>query len=619
MQRRPITHETIRLATFALALLATSGAGASTAESHFETYCAGCHDAAYRWNPGATEEELARTIRDGRPGRGMPAFSAAFSDDDIHSLVRLIRTRSGERLAAGQRSGAGSMVGVTIEGEALDPAQSSGYKLLTSEADPSLRYIGYFNDNSYICYGGVDLTGVRSIELRFARNEITPGRFAIMIHDDRPGESIRTHRDSYINLGEKLTPVTGDWEAFRVLRVGLVRQVDGRRRLCFVGVEGGGIFNLDRFALSDQPGENDGITPRVEIPSTPRVASGHRFTLEKVAEAPGPLWAMEILPDGTIVATQQDGVLWLFRNGERLGPVAGTPEVFTEGQGGLLDITRHPDYERNGWLYLTYSHPAHGGGMTRVVRGKLDGLRWVNEQDIFTAPARSYTDNAEHFGSRLVFHEGYIYFSIGERGHGELAQDLSWPQGKIHRLRPDGTVPEDNPFVGNPNALPSIWTYGHRNPQGLAVHPQAGALWATEHGPMGGDELNLLHKGLNYGWPVVSLGKNYDGTIISNRTHEEEGMVPPKYYWTPSIGVSGIAVYTGNRFPRWRNQLLVGSLVGRGLHLMRLEGNEVVGDELLLQGLGRIRDVMDGPDGYPYVILNFPNGVICRLVPADGS
>jgi len=594
-----------------LSALATRGADASNAESHFRNHCAGCHGADYRWNATRTDEELARTIRNGLPGSGMPSFGAALSEQDIHALVRLIRGRAGSAASPG-----GTMVGATIEAEALEPNRSSAYRIMTSETDPRLRYIGYFDAGSYLCYSGIDLTGVRSIEFEYAKGPPgTPGRFAIAAYDDSPLAGPRTDPSSRIHLGEKVTSPTGDWEDFRTVRVGLSRPVEGRRLLCFLGLDGGGIFNLNRFTLSDQEGQNDGETPAVEFPSVTLFASGHSFRLDKVAEAPGPLWGMAFLPDGAIIATQQDGEIWIFRNGERLGPIEGTPKVLHQGQGGLLDIELHPDYASNGWLYLTYSHPAHGGAMTRVVRGRLNGLRWVDEQSIYTAPAQAYTDTAAHFGSRMVFHQGYLYFSIGERTQPELAQDLSHPAGKIHRLHPDGRVPEDNPFAGRPNAQASIWTYGHRNPQGIAVHPVTGALWSAEHGPMGGDELNVVRKGLNYGWPLVSFGKNYDGTIISESPYRD-GVEPPAHHWTPSIGVSSIAFYTGDRFPRWRNQLLVGSLGGRQLHLVRIEGDTVVSDELVLQGLGRIRDVVNGPDGHPYVIFNVPHGMIYRLVPA---
>jgi glucose/arabinose dehydrogenase len=321
---------------------------------------------------------------------------------------------------------------------------------------------------------------------------------------------------------------------------------------------------------------------------------------------------MDFLPDNVIVATQKSGSLWLFKNGARLGPIQGTPKVWFRGQGGLLSVKAHPDYSKNGWLYLTYADPAVAGSVTRIVRGQIKGLNWSNEQTIYQAPAGFYSDSGEHFGAALIFQGDYLYFSIGERGQKKLAQDLSDPRGKIHRLHADGSIPKDNPFIANKNAQPSIWSYGHRNPQGLAVHPQTQELWSAEHGPMGGDEINLIRKGRNYGWPLVTFGTEYDGTPISDSTHKD-GLEPPRQHWSPSIGVSAIHFYTGTPFPKWRNQLLVASLAKQELHLVRIESGRVTKDEVLLRDAGRIRDVRVGPDGYPYVLLTTLNGAIYRL------
>lgn len=342
-------------------------------------------------------------------------------------------------------------------------------------------------------------------------------------------------------------------------------------------------------------------------------AAGHKFSLEKVASAPGELWSMDFLDPETIIATQKDGVLWLFKNGERQGPVANVPEVWNNQQGGLLEVQRHPDASSD-WIYLTLSDPGKGGAMTKVVRGKLNGLKWVEQQTIFAAAPEFYTDAGVHFGSRMVFQDSYVYFSIGDRGKQELAQDVTYPNGKIHRLHDDGRVPKDNPFANTPRAVTSIWSYGHRNPQGLALQPKTGTLWVAEHGPRGGDEINRIVKGGNFGWPVVTYGMNYNGTPITHQT-TKEGIEQPKHYWVPSIAVSEIDFYTGNQFPLWRDHLIIGSLAKEQLRLVRMEGERVVGDELLLQGRGRIRDVADGPDGFPYVVLNKPDGTIYRLVP----
>ncbi|MGL6161166.1 PQQ-dependent sugar dehydrogenase [Microbulbifer sp.] len=344
-------------------------------------------------------------------------------------------------------------------------------------------------------------------------------------------------------------------------------------------------------------------------------AGDHRFRLEPVASAPGELWDMDFLPDGTAIATQKEGRLWLFKNGERRGPVSGIPAVKYEGQGGLLGVTVHPDYAENGWIYLTYAGAGDGNGsaMTTVVRGKLKGLRWVDQEKIYTAPDRFYTGTSHHFGSRLVVRDGYLYFSVGDRGHRDGAQDTGDPRGKIHRLHDDGRIPEDNPFAAAGGAA-SVWSYGHRNPQGMTLQPGSGTVWAAEHGPRGGDEVNLIQPGRNYGWPLVTFGINYDGSIITEHSHRE-GMEPPKHHWTPSIAVSDIDFYTGDRFPSWRNHLLAASLAAQQLHLLRIDGDKVVDDQILLEDTGRIRDVRNGPDGYPYLLIGSD---IFRLEPAEG-
>lgn len=352
-------------------------------------------------------------------------------------------------------------------------------------------------------------------------------------------------------------------------------------------------------------------TPETEAIS----AGGHRFRLVPVASATGELWDMDFLPDGTAIATQKGGQLWLFKDGERQGPVTGTPAVKYEGQGGLLGVTVHPDYAENGWIYLTYtgSGTGKGGAMTTVVRGKLKGLRWVDQEEIYTAPENFYTGTNHHFGSRLVVRDGYLYFSVGDRGHRDGAQDTGDPRGKIHRLYEDGRIPEDNPFVAAGGAAASVWSYGHRNPQGMALQPRSGAIWSAEHGPRGGDEVNLIQRGRNYGWPLVTFGINYDGTVISEHSHRE-GMESPKHHWTPSIAVSDIDFYTGDHFPTWRNHLLAASLAAQELHLLRIDGDKVVDDQVLLEDAGRIRDVRNGPDGYPYLLIGSD---IFRLEPVE--
>jgi aldose sugar dehydrogenase len=252
--------------------------------------------------------------------------------------------------------------------------------------------------------------------------------------------------------------------------------------------------------------------------------------------------------------------------------------------------------------------------MTKVVRGRLDGNQWMGEEVIFEVPESFHTSRGVHFGTRFVFQDGYLFFSIGDRGAQDQAQVLSRPNGKIHRIHDDGRIPADNPFVDTPGAFKSIWTYGNRNPQGLDAHPVTGAIYSTEHGPRGGDETNLIEKGLNYGWPVITHGMNYSGTPITEKT-EAPGMEQPLLHWTPSIAVCGIDFYEGDVFPDWKHDLFVGGLASQELHRLQIDGDAVTAHEIILHGEGRVRDVASGPDGYLYLVLNSPDKVV-RLVPA---
>lgn len=344
----------------------------------------------------------------------------------------------------------------------------------------------------------------------------------------------------------------------------------------------------------------------------------HKFKLEKVAESDGILWSLDFLPDGAMLVTQQDGKLWRFKDGKRHGPIKGTPKVLHKGQGGLLEAQLHPDYEKNKWVYLSYSEQSDGGAMTAVVRGRIKDGKWVDQEDIFRVPVNLHFSTHHHYGSRFVFKDGYLFFSIGDRGKQEMAQDLSRPNGKIHRIFDDGRVPKDNPFYDRDEAYKTVWSYGHRNPQGMDKHPVTGALWETEHGPRGGDEVNLVEKGKNYGWPVITYGMNYDGRPITDKTHME-GMEQPKHYWTPSIAVAGIDFYEGDKFPGWKHNLFVGGMSSEELRRLEIVGDNVVEDELIIKNQGRVRDVASGPDGYLYLLLNTRTplaGGVYRLVPA---
>lgn len=345
-----------------------------------------------------------------------------------------------------------------------------------------------------------------------------------------------------------------------------------------------------------------------------------RFKVEVVAEGLERPWAIARLPDGRLLITERPGRLRVVENGRLLPePVRGTPAVWARGQGGLLDVVPHPDYARNGWIYLAFSDPKPNGSNTKIVRGRLKDGAWVDEETIFEAPADQYSGGGVHFGCRLQFRDGYLFFTIGDRGAPtnptNSAQKLTNVMGKVHRLRDDGRVPDDNPFVNEPGAMPSIWTWGNRNPQGLRFDAQ-GKLWSVEHGPRGGDELNLIERGKNYGWPLVTYGINYSGTPITDKT-EAPGFEPPVTHWTPSIAVSGLDFYSGDQFPGWKGNLFVGALAHQKIVRLELDaGNRVTHQESLLERNGRIRDVRDLGDGALYVVYDEP-GRIVRLVSGE--
>jgi len=321
-------------------------------------------------------------------------------------------------------------------------------------------------------------------------------------------------------------------------------------------------------------------------------------------------WSMAFLPDGELLITEQPGRLRVVRDGKLLAePVTGVPEVFYRGQGGLLDVVPHPDFASNQLLYLSYSKPLpEDESTTAVIRGRYQNGALQNVEEIFAAKSRG----RGHYGSRIVFDgNGHVFITIGDRQvppSGELekhpAQLLSDHHGVVVRLKEDGAIPADNPFVGQKGALDDIWSYGHRNAQGMILDPATGDLWLTEHGPQGGDELNLVKPGANYGWPVVGYGVSYgSGGAIHAGTHAE-GMTQPRKVWVPSTGTSGLALYTGDAFPHWRGHLLAGGLAGQVVSLLELDGQSVVREESLVKGLGRIRDVRQGPDGFVYLAID---------------
>jgi glucose/arabinose dehydrogenase len=341
----------------------------------------------------------------------------------------------------------------------------------------------------------------------------------------------------------------------------------------------------------------------------------HSFRVVTLVQGLEHPWSLAFLPGGRWLVTERAGRLRIVENGKLLPePVAGLPPIRQHGQGGLLDIALHPDYAENGWIYLSYAGEGKGGFGTEVLRGRLKGNRLEDVGIIFRMRPKRPTEH--HFGGRLVFDRaGHLFLTLGDRGEMEEAQRLENHQGAIVRLLDDGRVPRDNPFVGRKDALPEIWSWGHRNVQGAALHPLTGRLWTHEHGPQGGDEINIPGPGVNHGWPVITYGANYGiGTPIGEGTHKP-GMAQPVYQWTPSIAPSGMAFYQGDKFPRWRGNLLVGALKYRMLVRLTLDGEKVAAEERLLEGIDRIRDVRVGPDGLVYILTDANNGRILRLEP----
>jgi aldose sugar dehydrogenase len=384
------------------------------------------------------------------------------------------------------------------------------------------------------------------------------------------------------------------------------------------------------------------------------------FKIEVVARELETPWGLAFLPDGRLLITERPGRLRIVQNGKLLpDAVKGTPKVWEKQDGGLLDVEVHPQYGRNGWIYLSYSEtvpgyvappppaaqapaapapppPAAGappqgrgrgrGGppdppsMTVIVRGKINrNNEWTDQQVIFRGAPDVYSSTNAHYGSRFTFDkQGHLFYTLGEKNNPALAQDLSNPLGKIHRVNDDGSVPKDNPFVGKSGALPTIWSYGHRNPQGLAWDPVTGNLWESEHGPQGGDEINVIQPGKNYGWGVITMGVD---PRVTERSHE--GMEQPIVYYTPTIAPSGMVFYTGNKYPAWKNNLFVSALAGQQLRRLEVAGTQVTHQEQVVNQFGRVHDVVIGPDGYLYITLQLPGqslsqstpGMIARLVP----
>ena len=338
-----------------------------------------------------------------------------------------------------------------------------------------------------------------------------------------------------------------------------------------------------------------------------------KYTTEVVVPDLKIPWGMVFLPDGSMLITEKAGDIIHFKNGAKT-VIKNVPEVSARGQGGLLDIELHPNYSENGWLYISYSSPEGDkqGANTAVMRAKLKDGALIENQLLYKAGPN--TTKGHHFGSRLEFdNDGYLYFSIGDRGNRDFnPQDITRDCGKIYRIHDDGRIPKDNPFVSDTNAKHAIYSYGHRNPQGMAKNPNTGKIVVHEHGPRGGDEINIINKGKNYGWPTITYGINYSGTKITSET-ARDNMEQPMYYWIPSIAPSGMTYVTSDKYPEWKGNLMVGSLVFQYLERLEINNNTVVAREKLFEGVGRMRNVRQGPDGYLYMAVE--NEGILKIVP----
>ena len=356
-------------------------------------------------------------------------------------------------------------------------------------------------------------------------------------------------------------------------------------------------------------------------------STAHDYRLVTVVDALIQPWSIAFLPGGDMLITERPGRLRIVRQGKLLAQaVEGVPPVFHSSQGGLLEVMPHPNFAANRLLYLTYSKPGatESQARTALIRGRFENDRLIRVEQLFEAVAQG----RNHFSGKIAFdRNGYLFLTLGDRQvppEGNLeahpAQDLTNHHGKIIRLHDDGRVPADNPFANRAGARPEIWSYGHRNVQGLAIHPETGDLWANEHGPQGGDELNRIQPGRNYGWPVIGFGVNYTTGLAIHSGTQRQGMEQPMRIWVPSIGISGLMFYTGDRFPQWRGNMFVGGMVGQQLSRLTLDGQRVINEETLVQRTGRIRDIRQGPDGFIYLVTDDRDGKptpVFRMEPLD--
>jgi glucose/arabinose dehydrogenase len=361
------------------------------------------------------------------------------------------------------------------------------------------------------------------------------------------------------------------------------------------------------------------MTAALVLPIVPAAMAQSAVQLETVAAGLSYPWSVAFLPEEGYLVTERDGTVKHIDASGRQSEVAGVPEVFAQGQGGLLDIALSPDFSSDRTVFLSYSQGSAEGAGTSLFRAKLSAaygepFALEDGETIFSGNNKAF--GGRHFGSRLVFApDGTLFMTVGERGDGERAQDTSDHAGSVLRLTRDGQPAPGNPFIGQDNAKPEIWSYGHRNPQGAAIHPETGVLWTVEHGARGGDEINIPEAGKNYGWPVISYGRHYSGAKIGEGT-SKDGMEQPIHYWDPSIAPSGMAFVTSDLYPEWKGDILVGALAAQHLARVDLQDGKVVGEEKLLTDLGeRIRDVRQGPDGYIYVLTDSDDGRLLRLKP----
>ncbi len=352
----------------------------------------------------------------------------------------------------------------------------------------------------------------------------------------------------------------------------------------------------------------------------PQILPSRHYDLQitTIAEGLKSPWSMAWLPDGRMLVTEKPGRLRIIANGRPGPPVKGLPQIENIGQGGLLDIAVDPDFASNGLVYFSYVEPGRGGVGTSVARARLAGNQLFDVKVIFRQTPKSR--GGRHFGSRIVIaRDGTLFITTGDRGEHQKVQNPAINRGQIIRINKDGSIPADNPFLDKSGFRPEIWSYGHRNPQGAALHPATGKLWIHEHGAKGGDEINIPLAGKNYGWPLIAYGTHYTGEKIGLGTHKE-GMEQPVYYWDPSIAPSGMTFYTGDKFPEWKGNLFIGALKYRMVSRLVLKGEKIVSEERILGGLKtRIRDVRQGPDGYLYVLTNARNSKILRIAPAGAK